>query len=114
MKQKLYPFSLQKHAHDIEFRKNRIWCEMRDMEMGDVPWNDALYDKMSTLLDELRDLLTAVLNSRDGRISYLTGQQIGLAKETVLWATSVREESMAKAQEKREIKLVKRNAWMER
>ena len=39
---KLYPFSVQKHAHDIEFRKNRVWNTLRDMESGEVPWDHLL------------------------------------------------------------------------
>ena len=87
---KKYPFSVQKHAHDIEFRKNRIWCELHDMEMGETPWDEEVYDKGTELLEALRDLLLAILDSRDGRICYLTGPQIGLAKETVLWAAETR------------------------
>jgi hypothetical protein len=87
---KLYPFSVQNHAHDIEFRKNRVWNEMNDMETGEVPWDDVKYEKMEALLEQLMDLHLAMFNSRDGRIVYLNGRQIGLAKETVLWAANER------------------------
>ena len=90
MTSKLYPFSVQKHAHDIEFRCNRVFCEMHDMEVGETPYEARKYARMSDMRDELDDLLMAVLNSRDGRIAYLTGKQIGLAKETVIWADSER------------------------
>ena len=87
---KTYPFSTQKHAHDIEFRKNRVFCEMHDMEVGTTKMDWELYNKLYELKDKLDDLLEAVCNSRDGRICYLTGPQIGLAKETVLWASETR------------------------
>lgn len=94
---KYYPFSVQKHAHSIEYRRNRVFCEMRDMEYGETPWNEKQYDQLCELHDQLTDLLEAVLNSRDGRIAYLTGKQIGLAKETVAWASNSRAESLIRA-----------------
>lgn len=96
-----YPFSMQKHAHDIEFRKNRIFNEMHDMEMGEIPWDEEIYNKMEALLDKLKDLLDAVLNSRDGKVSFLTGPQIKLAKETVLWAENERGQRMLTGQERK-------------
>lgn len=82
---KLYPFNIQKHAHSIEFRRNRVFCEMREAEM-DTSVPAAECEKLERLHDDLTELLEAVLNSRDGRIAYLTGPQIGLAKECVAWA----------------------------
>ena len=90
MAEKKYPFSVQKHAHDIEYRKNKIWIAMRDMESGEIPWDENQYDKMERELDELSDLLDAVLFGGNGRIAYLTGKQIGLAKECVAWASCSR------------------------
>jgi len=95
--QKLYPFSVQKHAHDIEFRKNRVFCEMRDIEMGEAEADEATYNQICDLYDALTDLLQAVMNSRDGRVAYLTGKQIGLAKECVAWASNTRANSLIKA-----------------
>lgn len=45
-----------------------------------------MIERMELLYDDLTDLLEAVLNSRDGRVAYLTGKQIGFAKECVAWA----------------------------
>lgn len=94
---KLYPFSVQKHAHDIEYRRSRAFCEMRDIESGEVEADEATYEYVVDLYDRLTDLLEAVMNSRDGRIAYLTGPQIGLAKETVLWASNRRAGSLIAA-----------------
>jgi len=86
-KQRLYPFSMQKHAHDIEFMCNRVRNIMYDMEAGDIPYNEKEYDKLEEKFDKLTALLSSVLsNSRDGRISWLTGPEIALAKEAVVWA----------------------------
>lgn len=87
---KRYPFSLQKHGHDIELRLNRVMNERDDLLMSGASISDELFNKMEALIEELESLLDAVLNSRDGRISYLTGPQIGLAKETVAWAANTR------------------------
>ena len=96
MAEKKYPFSVQKHAHDIEFRKNRVWNTLRDMESGDIAWDEKQYDMLLDHLDQLRDLLDAVMNSRDGRIAYLTGKQIALAKDCIAWASGVRANTLIK------------------
>jgi len=88
MSQKLYPFSTQKHAHDIEFYRNRIYNTFHDAESGLITVKniDELYD----LYDELTETLSAVMSSRDGRIAWLTGNQIAIAKKAVMWATEQR------------------------
>ena len=95
--QKLYPFSVQKHAHDIEYRKNRLFCEMRDIDMGEVEADDATYNRIVDQYEAVTELLEAVLSSRDGRVAYLTGAQIGLAKQCVAWASNRRADSLIKA-----------------
>lgn len=85
-KQKLYPFSTIKHAHDIEYRRNRVKNELCDYFAGELKLSDNEFKRLYELEEKLTDLLLAVLNSSDGRICYLTGPQIGLAKECVEWA----------------------------
>jgi len=88
---KLYPFSAQKHAHDIEFMCNRTRNIMSEMESGEIKMDNAKYDYLETLFDALTDLLETIIGTcRDGRTAYLTGKQIGLAKEVVLWAAEQR------------------------
>lgn len=87
---KLYPFSTAKHAHDIEYRRNRVKNELCDYFEGELELCDAEFEKLCELEKALTELLQAVLNSRDGRVCYLTGKQIGLAKECVVWAESRR------------------------
>lgn len=94
---KLYPFSVQKHAHDIEFRRNRVFIEMREIEDGERKLPLEEIERMELLYDDLTELLEAVMDSRDGRIAYLTGKQIGLAKECVAWARERRASSLIAA-----------------
>ena len=87
---KLYPFSTAKHAHDREYRRNRVKNELCDYFEGEIDLTNAEFENLCELEETLTDLLSAVLNSSDGRICYLTGKQIGLAKECVAWAESRR------------------------
>ena len=89
-KTKLYPFSTAKHAHDIEYRMNRVKNELCDYFEGEIELSDAEFEKLCELEEALTDLLLSVMNSADGRVCYLTGKQIGLAKECVFWAESRR------------------------
>lgn len=87
---KLYPFSTAKHAHDIEFRRNRLKNEIYDVESGELIVSNEVFDKMCELEERLTKLLETVLFGGNGRVCYLTGEEIALAKETVLWATEER------------------------
>ena len=90
-KPKLYPFSAEKHAHDIEFRKNRVANELHDLLNSEGTADGNQIDKMEALLNDLRNLLSVILGTcRDGKIAYLTGPQIALAKESVAWAAEAR------------------------
>lgn len=87
---KMYPFSTAKHAHDIEYRRNRVKNEICDYFEGELELSDVEFEKLCKLEEELTALLLSVMNSADGRVCYLTGKQIGLAKECVMWAESRR------------------------
>lgn len=90
-KQKLYPFNAQKHAHDIEFRKNRCYNERLEMVLEVSNFDQKLYDKLDEMECLLSDLLCAIIGTQDCRgIAWLTGKQWALAQESVLWATSMR------------------------
>ena len=89
--EKTYPFSVAKHAHDIEYYHNHLYNTMRDMESGETPMDAARYDKISEMYHgELADLYEMMFNSRDGWVVYLTGKQIALAKKIVHWASESR------------------------
>lgn len=87
MKQvKRYPFSLTKHAHDVEYRRCFVWNRVHDYfdEYG-VPENELeALEKELELLDDLTTSMTA--NTRDGRVTWLTGKEYGLARDCVVWA----------------------------
>lgn len=91
MSSKLYPFSVRKHAHDIEYYHNHLYNVMRGMESGEIPMDADRYDRISDMYyGELQELYAMMFNSRDGYTVLLTGKQIGLAKQIVLWASDSR------------------------
>ena len=94
---KLHPFSVRKHAHDIEYRRNRVFVEMRDAETSETDLPRAEIERLELLHDALTELLEAVLDNLDGRVAYLTGKQIGLAKECVAWTQERRASSLITA-----------------
>lgn len=89
---KLYPFSIQKHAHDIEFYRNRLFNIMHDMESGEIPMDTKRYNRIMDMYEgALEELYDAVrFSTRDGHIAWLTGAQISLAKRIVFWASNER------------------------
>lgn len=88
---KTYYFSVQKHAHDIEFYRNRLKNTLGDMENGTIPMDSARYDRIWNLLNgELEDLYMMMFESRDGKTVQLTGKQLTLAKKIVAWASEQR------------------------
>lgn len=96
--EKTYPFSVAKHAHDIEYYHNHLYNVMCAMESGEIPMDASRYDRIHDLYyGELMELYEMMFNSRDGRIVYLTGKQIGLAKKITHWASERRANSLIKA-----------------
>ena len=93
--QKRYPFSVHKHAHDIEFRRNRVKNTIDACHMGEIFYTSENLQKLYVLEEKLTDLLLAVM-SGNGIVCYLTGEQIALAKESVLWANETRAETQRK------------------
>ena len=81
---KKYPFSIRKHGHDLEFRMNRCFCLMHDMEMGEIPMDEKLYDEMEQLRENIQEILLYYVNNQG--IAFLPGKLLGIAKESVLWA----------------------------
>jgi hypothetical protein len=84
---KRYPFSLRKHAHDLEFRRNRA-----KNELGRKSINNTLRDgeeaRYENLIDNLAEILLTFPDANG--VVWLTGRQYGLAKESVVWAESMR------------------------
>lgn len=96
-KEKRYPFSAAKHAHDIEFYHNRLWLTAREMECGEIPMDKARYERITKMLDgDLRELQNAMSGACCCPVIYLTGKQIGLAKKIVAWASETRAQTCIK------------------
>ena len=91
MANKTYPFSTAKHAHDIEFYWNRIHNELDEMCCGDAPMDKEKFNKLNDACDNpvLASLMSKIA-SCCGRPVWLTGPEIGLAKEIVVWASETR------------------------
>lgn len=86
---KTYYFSCTKHAHDIEFYRNRLKNIMYAMESGEMPMDAERYDRIHDFYyGPLEDLSDAIYGS--GPVAKLTGKQIGLAKKIVVWASEER------------------------
>lgn len=87
---KFYPFSM-KNAHSIEYYYNHVKNTMYNMESGEIPMDSVRYNRLSGFLEnKLLPLYTAMFDSRDGKVVYLTGEQITLAKKIVAWASEQR------------------------
>ena len=99
MATKTYPFSVQKHAHDIEFYRNRLFNTMRGMESGEISMDSKRYERICDMYEgPLEELIDAVrFNTSDGIVAYLTGSQIALAKKIVMWASETRANSCIEA-----------------
>ena len=83
---KKYPFNARKYAHDIEYRRDAVFCQLHDVE-NDLSADDKLVCQLARLYGDLTDILLDIKGGMDARgIVFLTGAQIGLAKETILWA----------------------------
>ena len=81
---KLYPaFRTEEHAHDIEFRRNRVMNELDDNR-------DSLtteqYEKMEKLVDDLTEILEYI----SFPTTFLPYNLYQVARETINWAAGAR------------------------
>ena len=84
---KKYPFSLNRHAHDLEFRRNRAMNELYDKQMNNT-LKDGEEERFQKLIDDLAEIL---LTFPDGNnVVWITGKQYGLARDSVAWAEAMR------------------------
>lgn len=79
MKEKRYPFSMNKHAHDIELARNVQWLKCRDMEDGTIPWDDEAFEWLDRL-DEVRSRYW------ESGVVWVTGKDYGVLREASNWA----------------------------
>lgn len=83
--EKYYWFSTSKHAHDIEFRYNRVSNEIADMQYNAKEVPDQMYE-LQDKLDELRSYMCGAC----GQPVKIPASLYDLAMETVLWAAEAR------------------------
>ena len=86
---KKYPFSAQKHAHDIEYYyyylRNRI-DEFYEQGIG----TGEKVKKMEKQLERVIELRDEVFWNGNGVVSWISGKNYGLAKEICCWASEMR------------------------
>lgn len=79
---KAYPaFNTEAHAHDIEFRYNRLHNEI---------WEDKYRGKELEEAEKMVDDLGEILSWLDWPVTYLPYNLYQLARETILWADMAR------------------------
>jgi len=83
--EKLYWFSTKQHAHDVEFRCNRVYNNICGMENKGKKVPDSMY----RLHDDLEAILCYMAGSCDRPVQ-LPGRLYAIARDSVAWANSVR------------------------
>lgn len=89
---KRYPFNVERYAHDIAFRRNRAINERGELEAKRELNEKEKADlaALEKLIEALGDLLLAFMDRNERGIVWLTGPEIGLAKESCAWAAAER------------------------
>ena len=90
--EKLYPFSMKKHGHDLEFAYNHQWLICREMEDGDREWDDRAFERLETIEK-------AYLKYIGYEIVYVTGKNYGLLRDLCAWAENYRAERKFRREE---------------
>lgn len=81
---KLYPaFRTESHAHDIEFRRNRVMNELDDKR-------DSLSSEQYGRMEQLVDDLTEILGYISFPVTFLPYNLYQVARETINWAAEAR------------------------
>lgn len=79
---KKYPFSAQKHAHDIDMAYNA--CRARITPGG--PNDPEDIDRFNRVLD----LYTEIIDSSNGKVAWISGKNYALANQIIAWAAERR------------------------
>ena len=82
MAKKLYPFSMSKHAHDLELARNVLF--------NYYICNDEASAKLKKWAEDRREKLGNILLKSNGYVAWLTGEEYGLANKAMSWAVSFR------------------------
>lgn len=89
MTTKLYPWNAERNAHDIFFKRNRAMNEMCDKE-SEGTLTDAERKFYQKFIDESGIILDKCVGRDSRGIVWLTGKEIGIAKECMAWASANR------------------------
>ena len=84
---KLYPFSLNREAHNIELAYNAHKNMCSAMEDHELPWDNSVYEAV----DEIRDLMDWVYGSYDP-ILWVPGDVYGKLHKWSVWAQCYRDD----------------------
>lgn len=90
MDEKKYPFNGYKNAHNIEFRIVRLKNEVDELQTAKQV-DICMIEKKEHLIELLEAVLHSALCFNSQGIVYLTGKQVRLAKESVVWAENIRQ-----------------------
>ena len=89
---KLYPFSIAKHGHDIEYRYNRLKNIEHDYFCEGLKLTDAEYDKLEEELELVTKAYETILNTySNGKVVWVDGATLRILNECVAWATTERD-----------------------
>lgn len=86
---KRYPWNAERNAHNVVFRKNRAWNELAEEE-GNGTLTAAKRARYEEVIDKCNEVLGMCINRDHRGIVWLTGAQIGWAKECTCWAVAQR------------------------
>ena len=88
---KLYPFSLTKHAHDIEYRYNRLKNTRDDYFAGMIQMTIKQFDKLEADFQAVKNAYHTILNTfSNGFTVWVDGETIATLKKCVAWAEAER------------------------
>lgn len=84
---KKYPFSMARNAHHLERAYNHLFRE--------YIYPDNVSPEKKAWAQDMRNKIAHILSTfHDGKIAYLTGPEIGFAKDIVAWAEDFRDMRM--------------------
>lgn len=91
---KMYPFSTERNQHNFELIRNICLNTMNDMALGDIPWDDAEFEKCEAMVDKCDQYFCLPLP-----IAWLTYDKWAEAKEIAVAAVIHRDQMNARRYE---------------
>ena len=86
--EKLYPFSMRRYGHNIEYAYNTLYCNYSDMLDGKSEWNDKVYESWSNIQE-------VYAKAMGNAIYWATGKEYGMLKSWSMWAECRRDQIIA-------------------